>query len=443
MTLCKNDVIEATIESLGYRGEGVARIGRIPVFINGALPGENVRALIISVKKDFCVGKLLEVIIPSIERVEPKCQYFGKCGGCNLQHLDYACQLEYKKEQIKDNLKKIASLDKEVDGIFGCCKEYGYRNKMSLPVRLSNGKTAVGLYAYNSHRVVEIDSCPLQSDATNALIPTLKRIARQFVPFDEENNRGELKHIIVREINGKISLTFVVRKDVSKKLKSVLENYDDIADEIWMNENPENTNVILGKKFSLIQGEIIKERVYGYETVIHPAGFLQVNTEIAAKLYKKVIDLVEIVKPKTIIDAYCGGGMLTAMLSSRAEHVYGIEIVEESVNSAVEFHKKLGINNTNIIAGDCADVLPKIIEETANSLIVLDPPRTGCDEKVVRAVNGSNAENVIYVSCNPSTLARDISRMENYSVKEIVAFDMFPQTCHVETVCLLTLKNQK
>ncbi|MBP5356778.1 MAG: 23S rRNA (uracil(1939)-C(5))-methyltransferase RlmD [Clostridia bacterium] len=438
--LCKNDVIELMVDNLGYRGEGVARVDGIPVFIDGALPGEKVRALIILVKKSFYVAKLLEVLISSIERVSPVCPHFSKCGGCNLQHLDYSCQLEYKKEQIEDALKKIAGTKARVSSIYASPLRYGYRNKISIPVRKEGARAVMGLYAYNSHRIIEIDSCPLQSEKINELIGKLKKLVNKFDAFDELSGSGELKHFVAREIGGKISLTFVVSKNIAGKIKRIIAEESGLADEIWMNINPSNTNVILGKQFEFLVGQIIKEKLFGFKTSIHPAGFLQVNYEVADAIYEKVMQLTKSLNPDVVIDAYCGGGMLTAKLASVSKKVYGIEIVEEAIQSAIDFHKDHNIQNTEMIAGNCATVLPKIVSKAKNELVVLDPPRTGCDDEVINAVNASEANNVIYISCNPATLARDLAKLTSYDIKEICAFDMFAQTCHVETVCLLTKK---
>ena len=277
--LCKNDVIELMVDNLGYRGEGVARVDGIPVFIDGALPGEKVRALIILVKKSFYVAKLLEVLISSIERVSPVCPHFSKCGGCNLQHLDYSCQLEYKKEQIEDALKKIAGTKARVSSIYASPLRYGYRNKISIPVRKEGARAVMGLYAYNSHRIIEIDSCPLQSEKINELIGKLKKLVNKFDAFDELSGSGELKHFVAREIGGKISLTFVVSKNIAGKIKRIIAEESGLADEIWMNINrwPKITGLI--KMYSLwvkFLGKI-------FQSIIDLGMYLQLHLQLRLK----------------------------------------------------------------------------------------------------------------------------------------------------------------
>lgn len=460
MDLNKNDNIEATVESLGYRGEGVARIDRVPVFIAGALPGERVRAHVILVKKDYAVAKLTDVLKSSPDRAVPRCKYFGKCGGCNIQHLSYNAQLKFKRETVADALKKIAHISFEVASCVPSDIEYGYRNKLSLPVRRGKNGAETGLFAYNSHRIVEIDDCPLQTERVRKLIPRLRETAARFKPYDEDTGRGELRHFVVRDFGNRVSLTVVATHDVSEKVRNVCSNSG--ADEVWLNINKQDNNVIMGDKTVLVTGEWLPHETLGIKTCVHPKGFMQVNDSVMKKLYSAVTERAKQINPDRIIDAYSGGGTLTALLSPYAKEVVGVEIEQAAVNSAMELTKDMELTNVRHICGDCAKVVPKLTNNTLsahravqapsaaetsdvltathngdNTLIVLDPPRSGCDKAVVEAVNASGAENVIYVSCNPSTLARDLSLLTDYEPTSVTPYDMFPQTAHVETlVCL-------
>ena len=440
--ISKNDIIEAVIESLGYRGEGVARIERFPVFIKGAIPGERVRALIIAVKKDFAIAKLQEVLIPSPDRVAPPCPYFGKCGGCDLMHLDYGAQLGFKTRAVEDALKKIAHIEIKVNECVASDNILGCRNKLSLPVRRTKDGAAVGLFAYNSHRIVSIEDCPLQTERIRALIPAFGKFAGMFAPYDEETGKGELRHFVAREYGGRLSVTFVVTRDLSGRLKAAASASGINADELWMNVNNGHSNVILGRETRLLSGDrrdvdiIIGNRQMPVSA--HPNAFFQVNDGIAAKLYTAVKGYASESGHDRIIDAYSGGGLMTALLSDCAKEVIGVEIEPAAVAGADELMRRSGITNVRNILGDCAEKLPELAADCGSSaLIVLDPPRSGCSEDVISAVDTSSASEIIYVSCNPSTLARDLSRLSNYVPVSVTPFDMFPNTCHVETMVVL------
>ena len=442
MDLQKNDKIEATIESLGYRGEGVARIDRVPVFIVGALPGERVRAHVLLVKKDYAVAKLEEVLAPSPDRVRPACPYFGKCGGCNLQHLAYGAQLGYKRDSVRDALRKIARIDAGVSPCVASENIYGYRNKLSLPVRRGKEGAEVGLFAYNSHRIVEIGDCPLQTERIRALIPKLRALAAYYEPYDEESGRGVLRHLVVRDLGGRISLTAVATRVVADKLRQACAEMQIGADELWLNVNNARGNVIMGNETRLVSGAPALHTVMGLPTSVHPKGFLQVNQNVADKLYGALVAAAKELAPDLTIDAYSGGGTLTALLAPYAKETVGVEIEPAASASAAELTARLGLSTVRNVCGDCAKVLPDLIKtaQGGRTMIVLDPPRGGCDRTVVDAVNSSAAADVLYVSCNPATLARDLALLTNYAIRSITPYDMFPQTCHCEVLTALQRK---
>lgn len=439
--LQKNDDIDTSVETLGYRGEGVARVGRVPVFVQGALPGERIRAHIILVKKDYAVGKLTDVSSPSPDRVDPGCPYFGKCGGCNIRHLAYPAQLEFKRGIVRDALRKIAHIDADVAECVPSPDTSGCRNKLSLPVRAGERGAKVGLFAYNSHRVVEIEDCPLQTPAVRRTIPALRRLAARYAPYDEEKGRGVLRHFVARDLNGKLSLTVVATSDISEGLADAVAAAGIKADELWLNVNRSRTNAILGDKTVLVAGKPVLYEFMGLHTHVHPRGFLQVNGPVAEKLYGAVLDVAARLSPAAVIDAYSGGGLLTALLARVAREVTGIEIERAAVDSANELFAREGISNARTVAGDCADVLPGLVADSdADALVVLDPPRSGCSPEVIAALNDSRAAHVVYVSCDPSTLSRDLSLLTAYRPLSVTPFDMFPNTCHVETLICLERK---
>lgn len=438
MDVEKNDIVELTVESLGYNGEGVARIDRVPVFIAGALAHERVRAVIILVKKDFLVGKLLEIIVSSPLRVQPECAVFGKCGGCDLQHLDYTAQLDFKRTQVKSTLKKIAGIDFDVSPCRPSARQYGCRNKLSLPVRNVGGVTKIGFYAASSHRIIETDECPLQSARAGAVLPLFKKWMEGQSAYDEEKGSGAVRHLSVRELDGHLAITVVSAKktDLGALDKLLAESINDYS--LYLNINSKQNNVIFGDKTTLVGGEVKQSQLFGLTTYVHPMSFLQVNEPVASEIYAEAAS--RLAGSKHILDAYSGGGMLTAILSRTGAHVTGVEIVPEAVESARKLALDSNIKNVTYIMGDCAAIIPRLAKETAFDAVVLDPPRQGCDEKVIQAISTCGAQTIIYISCNPATLARDISRLSNYELIEAIPFDMFPQTKHVEALICLKRK---
>ena len=437
--------MEADVLSLGYRGEGVAKIDRFPVFVKGALPGERIRARVLIAKKDYAVAKLTDILVSSPHRVQPPCPYFGKCGGCDLMHLDEEGQLAFKRNVVSRALFGIAHTDAEAGECVRSAKTLGYRNKLSLPVRRGYCGAEVGLFAYNTHRIVPISDCLLQTERVRALMPKLNVVASHFLPYDETTGKGELRHFTVREYGGALSLTVVVTKDLSGRILSAAAETGIKCDELWMNINDMTNNVILGRVSRLLAGEnVVRDVLIGgrkLPVTSHPNAFFQVNDDIADKLYRTVRDIAERERPSAIIDAYSGCGLMTALLSECADKTVGIEIEPSATAVANDMMKRAGITNVRNVCGDCAKILPDIAGECGeDSLIVLDPPRSGCAESVTAAVNSCHARTVIYVSCDPSTLARDISRMPEYAPVSVTPFDMFPQTRHVETLVLLCRK---
>lgn len=438
-------MVEADVLSFGYRGEGVAKIDRFPVFVKGALPGERIRARVLIVKKDYAVAKLTDVLVSSPHRVQPPCPYFGKCGGCDLMHLDEEGQLAFRRNVVTRALSGIAHTDAEAGECVRSARTLGYRNKLSLPVRRGKDGAEVGLFAYNTHRIVPIKDCLLQTERVRALMPKLSGFASHFLPYDEMTGKGELRHFTVREYGGALSLTVVVTGDLSDRIVRAAAETGIECDELWMNINDMTNNVILGRVSRLLAGEnVVRDVLVGgrkLPVTSHPNAFFQVNDDIADKLYRAVRGIAEGERHSAIIDAYSGCGLMTALLSESAERVVGIEIEPSATAVANDMMKRAGIKNVRNVCGDCAAVLPDIVRECGDdSLIVLDPPRSGCAESVTAAVNSCRARTVVYVSCDPSTLARDISRMPAYAPVSVTPFDMFPQTRHVETLAVLKRK---
>ncbi len=462
----KNDIITDTVLRIGMNGEGILSHEGKTVFVPFSLTGEKIQFKVLKVESKIAYGKLLEVYTPADCRVRPRCKVFGKCGGCQLQHMGYAAQLKVKEEIIRVCFKKIAGLDVDVKPAIKCTKTYGYRNKLQLPVQYTDEGTKIGFYAENSHRVVPIKDCPINPEWTSGIINAFEKYISEFniKGYDFKTNEGDLREISVKDVGGNLIITAVI---TNKPLKGVNRLIDLLKEQLksefslFLNINNTLSNVIYGKEFILKYGP--PEYILDTRGIKHKIGvksFMQVNDEIAYKLYSCVKEMIGDNDDTVVINAYSGAGLLTAILAKNSKHVIGIEIVEEAVDCANKLAKSNGLSEkiTNYL-GKVEDIMPDIItNETAkgNKLcLVLDPPRKGCDIRVINSIIESGVEKIIYVSCKPSTLARDVGLLvgsleyingeikrvndykERYIIRCVKPFDMFPQTKHVETlVCL-------
>lgn len=434
MELLKNDIIETDVEKLGCNGEGVARLaGEKTLFIAGALAGERVRSKVILVKDRFLVGRLEQVLAPSPQRITPPCPYFKRCGGCTLQHLSYDGQLAFKRQNVGETLKKVGGLAVEVNQVFAG-PSYGYRNKLSLPVRNAGGKTAIGFFAPASHRIVEIDACLLQKPALNRLISVFKEYmaCNELTAYDEITGRGEVRELVAREIDGHLTVTVVLNEDadLSSFDAMLASSFDDYA--LYKNINKSRTNVILGKFYRLTGGREREVTVDGLRTTVHPASFFQVNDEVRKEVYGRLIEAC--LTAPLIVDAYSGAGLLTAKLAAGGRRTVGIEINRDAHGSALELKKRNNIAAMEPVCGDCAAVIGRYTGQGA--AFILDPPRSGCAPAVLAALAKEKGP-LFYLSCNPRTLARDLALL-NRPVQAVLPFDMFPQTVNVETLVVLS-----
>lgn len=495
----KNQIISAVTDALSSNGEGIVRHEGVTFFVPYCLPGEKVTFRVLKVKNGIGYGRAEEIITPAEERVRPKCPVFTRCGGCQLQHLDYRCQLRFKGNVVRDALRKIAGLDVSVPAAVRSDLPYGYRNKLQLPVGVDReGTNVVGFYAERSHRIVPVSGCPIHPEWSKGLISALRRYMSECAVkgYDEETGSGTLRHIVVREIGGRF---IVVLVSASEKLPN-LAHFKELLAEVfptftlWLNINDKNTNVIFGKKFLLQSGPGYFEGEEGgirYEA--GPATFVQVNAGVRAKLYAAVVRAIVSDGNEVIVDAYSGGGLLTAMLARSCKRVYGIELEEEAVRCADSLKEKNGLANMTNLCGRVEELLPGVLEaEKGEKLrLVLDPPRAGIARSVLKAILASGIPRIAIVSCNPATLARDLGILtgslteregelvknldyaalkasfsaadggaeeesgeggktrenENfaalegfYGIESVQPFDMFPQTKHVETLVLLCRK---
>lgn len=443
--LKKNDRVVVKIERLGANGEGVATHNGVVIFVPFAMVGEEVLVHIINDKHNFLIGKLIEVKKPSENRVKPVCPYFSKCGGCDIQHLSYDDQLKFKKQLVSDTLKKYAKITHEINDVVPSPKVLRYRNKFAFPVQEIDGEIKIGMFRKNSHRIVEIEDCMLQSEKTKTIIKLFKEymIENNISAYNEETKQGIVKHIVVREADNDFVMTVVMTDEkfnkftpLIEKLKSKFSSFG-----LFKNVNKLNNNVIFGNLDKKIYGIYeLEKKDFGVQYFVNNRSFLQVNDEVKNLIYQKIIDTLG--SQKNVIDAYSGAGLLSSVIAKSGANVYGVEIIKEATENANKLKFLNDLYNLTNKNGDCAKVIPEIAKELKGDFaVVVDPPRKGLDESVVDVFLKTNPKKIVYLSCNPATLARDLAKlMTEYKIEFIQPYDMFPQTANVET--LVSLKHK-
>ncbi len=445
------------INVTGFSGDGtgIARTENGVVFVQGALPNETVRAEIVARKKDFMIADTVSVEKTSSGRVKPKCKYYGCCGGCQLQHADYGTQLKLKASIVRDAMIRIGGFKPEIFDELKCEASpdfWNYRNKAAFPVQDINGKICVGFYRAGTHRLEFINQCPVNAKKINEMYEKIlaslndkqkNRVKIPFNGYDEKNNTGKLRHLIMRTgINtGENLLSFVINGKLSAKSVKALASLGNEArpDTLTINHNSKPGNVILGTYTENLMGSgIISERLGKYKLNFDTTSFFQVNTGTAEKLFSYVKNLAESFNAKNILELYSGTGSLTCYLAEISERVTSVEEWRGAVKIAMKNLRANNFDNVETLCGRSEEVIEDLRDKY--DVVVLDPPRDGCERTVIEAVKNFGVKKIIYVSCNPATLARDCKIFSGYGYKlmSIKSFDMFPQTAHVETVCLLT-----
>ncbi|MBQ0067452.1 MAG: 23S rRNA (uracil(1939)-C(5))-methyltransferase RlmD [Phascolarctobacterium sp.] len=437
--------VELYIVSLGSNGEGVAKFEGLTVFVAGALPQEKVVAKIVLVKHNYAVAKLVEILEQSPERVKPYCKIYESCGGCQLQHLSYAGQLAVKRQQVADALQHIGHLNCEVRPVLAMDNPWGYRNKMQFPVSGAMNKLAIGCYAVKSHCVIDTEKCLIQQDANNTVLAGVRLWMQKYgiSSYNEKNRNGLVRHVMGRVTRSGVMAVIITASEklpYQDELTNILCKQVPNLKSVVQNINDKHSNVIMGNKSKIIWGDAyIKENINNLHFDISAESFFQVNTGQAEVLYNEVQKCAELTGTEIVIDVYCGTGTISLILAGKAKKVYGIEIVSQAINNAGNNAVANKINNVTFKCGDATIELPLILGKGVQpDLIVVDPPRAGCDEKVLRAIMNVNPKKIIYVSCNPATLARDLVILtDGYSIDKVQPVDMFPQTTHIETVVRL------
>ena len=446
----KNESYTLTIGDLTAEGAGVGRIDGFTMFVPYALPGETVRARAVKVQKNYAFGRLETVELPSPSRATPPCPHFGRCGGCSWQHLEYAAQLEQKQKLVRNCLERIGGVENPpVAPCLGMETPFRYRNKGQFPVGGAPGSLVAGFFAPRSHRLVPVEDCLLQRPESNQAVGTvLEFLNRYRIPaYDEATGKGLVRHILTRLgfATGEMMVCLVIngsRIPHEKELAQALAKLPGLKS-LVLNENTARTNVILGRRTRVLWGEdAIHEELDGIRYRVSPLSFFQVNPVQAARLYRTAVDFLAPKPSDTVLDLYCGTGSLSLFLAQKAGKVIGVEVVPEAVEDARRNAVDNGLHNTEFYAGEVERLLPGLFAQGYFQAdgVVLDPPRKGCDPSVLKALLELQAPRLVYVSCDPATLARDVKVLQSggYRLEIARPVDQFCQTGHVETVCLMS-----
>ncbi len=449
--LKKNDLIPLEIDGMTSEGSGVGRYQDIVVFVANSAVGDRLTVRIIKTAKKYCIGKIETIDTPSPNRIEPDCPVFRQCGGCVYRHISYEHELEIKEQKVRDALTRIAGFpDLMIRPIVGAENPDHYRNKAQLPIgRDREGKPVMGFYASRSHRIIPCDSCALQPevfrDAIRAVSEWMEHSGDDV--YDEKTGKGRLRHLYIREgsMTGERMVCLVVngngvhQEDLLVRL--LRENVPGLKS-IIINSNRENTNVILGARYRTVWGsETITDRLCGLVFQISPASFYQVNRNQAEKLYRIAGEFAQLTGKEVLLDLYCGTGTIGLTMAEKAKQLIGVEVIPQAVENAEANAERNQIRNAEFLCGDASLAADSLYERGIRpDVVVLDPPRKGCSDELVETVSRMGPERVVYVSCDPATLARDLQRFKKfrYMPKEAVPVDLFPRTAHVETVVLMS-----
>ncbi len=479
--LKKDDIVTLTIEDIGTGGEGIGKVDGYTLFVKDAVIGDVIEAKVIKAKKSYGYGRLMNVITPSDKRVEPKCPVARQCGGCQIQQMSYAAQLEYKQKLVKDNLTRIGGLSEasyEMCPIIGMDNPYNYRNKAQFPVGTDKeGRIVMGFYAGRTHYIIDNTDCCLGAEINKTILEAVRAYMESngVTAYNEETHTGLVRHVLIRNgyHTGQIMVCLVVngkKLPCADDLVGRLCNIQGMAS-IMINVNREKTNVILGQECHTLWGNpYIEDSICGIMYRISPLSFFQVNPVQTEKLYNKALEFAGLTGRETVWDLYCGIGSISLLMATKAKKVYGVEIVPQAIDDAKDNAVRNGITNAEFFVGKAEEVVPEFYEKAVKELvaagevggasfekdcedcalqttresiapdvIVVDPPRKGCDEALLETIVKMAPERVVYVSCDPSTLARDLKYLEasGYKVKKVQPVDQFGHTVHVETVACL------
>lgn len=447
--LKKNDIINLHIDSCTSDGSGIGRYDGMAIFVPATAIGDDVSAHILKVKKTYAFAKVEEILKPSEHRIKPSCPVYLKCGGCVFSHMDYAEECRIKAENVRECFKRIGGTEPEFEEIIPSEKTEGYRNKAQYPVADEKREIRMGFFSPHSHRVVHCPNCALQPKEFESILNIFEKYIKSenVSIYNEMLHSGLLRHIYLRKgvASGEIMVCAVIngnRLPSEEKLVSMLTESDKNIKSIIVNSNKEKTNVIMGEKCRTLFGtNYITDILCGLKFRISPLSFYQVNHGQAEKLYRKAAEYASLSGNETVMDLYCGAGTIGLSMASKAKNIIGVEIVPEAIENAKENAILNGITNARFICADAADAAVELENEGIKpDVIILDPPRKGCSPEMVKSAVRFNPDRIVYVSCDPATLARDCALFKDlgYTATKATPVDLFPRTGHCETVCLLS-----
>lgn len=451
MEFRKNDLVTLEIEDCGIDGEGIGKADGFTVFVKDAVIGDTVTAKIIKAKKNYGYGRLMEVLKPSPYRVEPKCKFARQCGGCQLQALSYDQQLVFKTNKVKGHLERIGGFtDIPMEPIIGMDELFHYRNKAQFPVgRNKEGKIVTGFYAGRTHNIIENRDCALgvaeNKEVLDRVIAHMEKYGIE--PYNEATGKGLVRHVLIRYgyFTKEVMVCLILNGNKIPKEEQLVKSLCEIPGmtSITINVNKKHSNVILGEEIRLLWGqEYITDRIGDISYQISPLSFYQVNPMQTQKLYAKALEYADLHGEETVWDLYCGIGTISLFLAQKAKFVRGVEIVPAAIENAKENAKLNGLENTEFFVGKAEEVLPREYKKNGvyADVIVVDPPRKGCDETLLETMVEMNPERIVYVSCDSATLARDLKYLceRGYELRKVCPVDQFGMTVHVETVVLLS-----
>ena len=449
----KNDIVTLKIEDCGIDGEGIGKADGFTVFVKDAVIGDTVRAKIMKAKKNYGYGRLEEIITPSPDRVEPKCQFARQCGGCQLQALSYEKQLEFKTSKVRGHLERIGGfIDIPMEKILGMDQPFHYRNKAQFPVGKSkDGRIITGFYAGRTHSIIENRDCALgvtrNKEVLDRVIAHMEKFHIQ--PYDENTGKGVVRHVLIRYgfFTDEMMVCLIINGEKLPGEEALVKSLRQIPEtvSVMVNVNKKRNNVILGEKVRLLWGQpYITDKIGEISYQISPLSFFQVNPYQTGRLYGKALEYAQLSGNETVWDLYCGIGTISLFLAQKAKMVRGVEIIPAAIENAKENARLNGFDNTEFFVGKAEEVLPEQFARTGEraDVIVVDPPRKGCDETLLSTIIEMQPDRVVYVSCDSATLARDLKYLceRGYELKKVCPVDMFPNTVSVETVVLLSPK---
>jgi 23S rRNA (uracil1939-C5)-methyltransferase len=453
LELKKNDIVKLTITGYTAQGSGVGRVEGLPIFVFGAARGDVLQVRVVKRLKTYAFGRIEKILEPSPARMEPDCSVSAQCGGCVFRHLTYQEELWAKQERVQDAVSRIGGIDFPVAEILPSPDCIHYRNKAQIPLQADvNGNLVFGFYAVHSHRIIPCDQCLLQPESFFRAMQAVKKwqsISKDTV-YNEKTGKGTLRHLYLRSAmsTGDLMVCLVINGSKIHKedvLIELLKNEVPETKSIVLNFNHDRTNVILGEKGKTLWGtDSITDTLCGLSFSISPKSFYQVNRKQAQQLYNLAAKAASLTGKETLLDLYCGTGTIGLSMANNARQVIGVEIVEAAVEDARRNAEQNQIKNARFFCGDASEAAEKLQKEGIQpDVVILDPPRKGCGEELIRTVVKMTPERIVYVSCDPATLARDLKLFTElgYSLRSLQPVDMFPRTPHVEAVCLLSKVN--